>query len=105
MTSLILERDTARDGSLAAASAVSAEHETALALAGLAAAAEEQTGELWRDYSARGGRPQRDRLVLHCAPLVRHVASRVRGGLPAHVEVADLVQCGVFGLIDAIERY
>ena len=26
-------------------------------------------------------------------------------GLPAHVDVADLIQCGIFGLVDAIERF
>jgi RNA polymerase sigma factor for flagellar operon FliA len=47
----------------------------------------------------------RDRLVLHYAPLVKYVAGRVGTGLPAHVDLADLVQSGVFGLVDAIERF
>jgi len=33
------------------------------------------------------------------------VAGRVGTGLPAHVDIADLVQSGVFGLWDAIDRF
>ena len=55
------------------------------------------------------GRPAtpglRDRLILHYAPLVKYVAGRVGSGLPGHVEQADLVSYGTFGLIDAITRY
>ncbi|HEY2203186.1 MAG TPA: FliA/WhiG family RNA polymerase sigma factor [Pseudonocardia sp.] len=47
----------------------------------------------------------RDQLVMRYAPLVRQVAGRVGSRLPAHVELADLVQAGVFGLMDAIERF
>jgi RNA polymerase sigma factor for flagellar operon FliA len=37
--------------------------------------------------------------------LVHSIASRVGTGLPTHVELADLEQSGVFGLIEAIERF
>ena len=47
----------------------------------------------------------RDRLVLHYAPLVKYVAGRVGTGLPAHVDVSDLIQSGIFGLVDAIEKF
>jgi RNA polymerase sigma factor FliA len=43
--------------------------------------------------------------MLHYAPLVKYVAGRVGTGLPAHVDVADLVQSGIFGLADAIEKF
>src|SRR5690606_25654904 len=42
---------------------------------------------------------------VHYTPLVRAVAYRLGSALPSYVEVADLVQCGVFGLIDAVERF
>jgi RNA polymerase sigma factor for flagellar operon FliA len=42
---------------------------------------------------------------LHYAPLVKYVASRVATGLPASVEQADLVSYGMFGLIDALEKF
>lgn len=60
---------------------------------------------LWRAYGHDRDATLRDRLVLHYAPLVKYVAGRVGTGLPAHVDVADLVQSGVFGLVDAIERF
>src|SRR5215211_4283178 len=60
---------------------------------------------LWRSFGDDPSPANRDRLVLHYAPLVKYVAGRVGTGLPAHVDVADLIQCGIFGLVDAIERY
>ncbi|NMH96123.1 FliA/WhiG family RNA polymerase sigma factor [Pseudonocardia acidicola] len=66
---------------------------------------EERIHDLWRDYVAHRGRHQRDRLVVHYTPLVRGVAGRMAGGLPSYVDLADLVQSGVFGLLDAIERF
>jgi RNA polymerase sigma factor for flagellar operon FliA len=61
--------------------------------------------ELWHAYAAAPRKATKDRLVLHYAPLVTDVACRVGTGLPSHVDVADLVQGGIFGLVDAIERY
>jgi RNA polymerase sigma factor for flagellar operon FliA len=60
---------------------------------------------LWRQFGERREQRLRDRLVLHYAPLVKYVAGRVGTGLPAHVEVADLIQSGIFGLVDAIEKF
>ena len=37
--------------------------------------------------------------------MVKYVASRVATGLPANVEQADLVSYGIFGLIDALEKF
>lgn len=61
--------------------------------------------DLWVRYVADRDSGLRDRLILHYAPLVKYVAGRVGSGLPAHVEQADLVSYGTFGLIDAITRY
>jgi RNA polymerase sigma factor for flagellar operon FliA len=60
---------------------------------------------LWRQYGATHDQGYRDRLMLHYAPLVKYVAGRVGTGLPAHVDVADLVQSGIFGLADAIVKF
>ncbi|MGW5052198.1 FliA/WhiG family RNA polymerase sigma factor [Actinokineospora sp. NPDC004072] len=60
---------------------------------------------LWRQYGDQRQQGLRDRLVLHYAPLVKYVAGRVGTGLPAHVDVADLIQSGIFGLVDAIEKF
>jgi RNA polymerase sigma factor for flagellar operon FliA len=60
---------------------------------------------LWQAYRRNRDATLRDRLVLYYAPLVKYVAGRVGTGLPAHVDIADLVQSGVFGLWDAIDRF
>lgn len=60
---------------------------------------------LWHTYGESREQALRDRLVLHYAPLVKYVAGRVGTGLPAHVDVADLIQSGIFGLVDAIEKF
>lgn len=61
--------------------------------------------ELWRQFVRSPGQGVRDRLVLHYAPLVKYVAGRVGTGLPTHVDTSDLVQSGIFGLVDAIEKF
>jgi RNA polymerase sigma factor for flagellar operon FliA len=74
---------------------------------------DDETGEdadaalasLWARYVDGRDPELRDRLILHYAPLVKYVAGRVGSGLPAHVEQADLVSYGTFGLIDAITRF
>ncbi len=47
----------------------------------------------------------RECLITHFAPVVTQVASRMIGRLPDTVELADLVSYGMFGLIDAVERF
>ncbi len=47
----------------------------------------------------------RDALITHYAPLVTQVATRLIGRLPDQVELADLVSYGMFGLIDAVEKF
>jgi RNA polymerase sigma factor FliA len=61
--------------------------------------------QLWRDFKGTGSSSARESLILHYAPLVKYVASRVATGLPASVEQADLVSYGIFGLIDALEKF
>jgi len=69
------------------------------------ASADEPLDEQWTEYLAAPTREARDRLVVRYTPLVRVVAHRVLVGLPTHVDHADLTQSGIFGLIDAIERF
>jgi RNA polymerase sigma factor FliA len=64
-----------------------------------------EIAEAWHAYKAAGQRPARDELILHYAPLVHLVAGRYAAGAPSHVERADLVSYGLFGLIDAIDRF
>jgi RNA polymerase sigma factor for flagellar operon FliA len=60
---------------------------------------------LWARFKKNGTQAARDQLIIHYAPLVKYVASRVATGLPASVEQADLVSYGIFGLIDALDKF
>src|SRR5579875_1519159 len=61
--------------------------------------------ELWAEYKRTGSRELRDRLIVHYSPLVKYVAGRVAVGLPQSIEQADLVSYGIFGLMDALEKF
>ena len=67
----------------------------------------EQTAlaELWKEFKTTGSSESRDKLIVHYSPLVKYVAGRVSTGLPANIEQADLVSYGIFGLIDAIQKF
>lgn len=67
--------------------------------------ANEALMELWEDYKRVGSNEARDKLIVHYSPLVKYVAGRVSTGLPANIEQADLVSYGIFGLIDAIDKF
>ncbi|MDP9433002.1 MAG: RNA polymerase sigma factor WhiG [Actinomycetota bacterium] len=66
---------------------------------------EQALAELWKAYKGSGDPAIRERLILHYSPLVKYVAGRVGVGLPPNIEQADLVSYGIFGLIDAIEKF
>jgi RNA polymerase sigma factor for flagellar operon FliA len=59
----------------------------------------------WERWLRRKSSASRDHLIIHYSPLVKFVAGRVGAGLPSSVDPGDLVSSGVFGLIDAIERF
>ena len=61
--------------------------------------------KLWDDYTRSRSQEARDKLIVQYSPLVKYVAGRVGVGLPRNVEQADLASFGVFGLIDAIEKF
>lgn len=61
--------------------------------------------ELWLDYKETGARDLRDQLIIRYSPLVKFVAGRVSAGLPQNIGQDDLVSYGMFGLIDAIEKF
>jgi RNA polymerase sigma factor FliA len=70
-----------------------------------ASRAEAGLAELWSQFQRERTQELRDRLILQYAPLVKYVAGRLGAGLPQSVEQSDLVQGGIFGLVDAIERF
>ena len=66
---------------------------------------DEQLDNLWSRYKETADSDVRSRLILHYSPLVKFVAGRVAVGLPHNVDQRDLVSYGMFGLIDAIEKF
>ena len=66
---------------------------------------DDELGGHWHQFKGTGSSEAREKLILHYAPLVKYVASRVATGLPASVEQADLVSYGMFGLMDALTKF
>lgn len=62
-------------------------------------------GDLWERFRSTGDPKAREGLILFYSPVVKYVAGRVGAGLPRHVDREDLISHGLFGLIDAIERF
>lgn len=60
---------------------------------------------LWDDYKRTGSSTIREKLILEYAPLVKVVAGRLSMYLGYNVEYDDLVSYGIFGLIDAIDKF
>ena len=56
-------------------------------------------------YGATIGRREADSLVLQHAELVKRIAYHLAGRLPASVEVDDLIQAGMLGLLEAAANY
>lgn len=61
--------------------------------------------DMWTAYKAAGDPRTREEIILRYLPLVKYVAGRIAISLPPHVEIDDLTSYGIFGLIEAIERF
>lgn len=61
--------------------------------------------KLWADYAKTKSPEIREKLILEYAPLVKLVAGRLSMYLGYNVEYDDLVSYGIFGLIDAIDKF
>ena len=60
---------------------------------------------LWQEYAHTKSSDIREKLILEYAPLVKLVAGRLSMYLGYNVEYDDLVSYGIFGLIDAIDKF
>ena len=60
---------------------------------------------IWEQYRQSADIKVRNHLIERYAPLVKYVAGRMATNMPPQVEFDDLVSYGIFGLIDAIEKY
>jgi RNA polymerase sigma factor for flagellar operon FliA len=48
---------------------------------------------------------KKEQLILEYASVIKYIAQRIATRLPPHISVDDLMNAGVIGLIDAIEKY
>ncbi len=48
---------------------------------------------------------ERNRLVLEQLPQVRYIAQKIHARLPHHIQLDDLINTGVLGLIEALAKY
>ena len=66
---------------------------------------DEPLGAIWHAFKSLGDDDAGEQLILHYAPLVKYGASRIATGLPSSVEQSDLVSYGMFGLMDALNKF
>jgi RNA polymerase sigma factor for flagellar operon FliA len=67
--------------------------------------AEKTEEEFWQAYRQNRDPKIREMFIKQYAPLVKYVAGKVAVGMPHNVEFDDLVGFGVFGLLDAIDKF
>src|SRR5690606_35198015 len=56
-------------------------------------------------YSHAQSRDSQYQLIERYAPLVKRIAYHLLGRLPASVQVEDLMQAGMIGLLEAAKKY
>ncbi len=61
--------------------------------------------ELWKQYHETRDPAIRETLILEYSHLIKFIAGRLNIYFGSNVEYDDLVSFGVFGLIDAIDKY
>lgn len=64
-----------------------------------------EKNKLWESYSKLKSDETREKLIIEYVPLVKLVAGRLSMYLGYTVEYDDLVSYGIFGLIDAIDKF
>lgn len=61
--------------------------------------------QLWEEFFKNPSAELREQIIIEYAPLVKIVAGRLSMYLGYNVEYDDLVGYGIFGLIDAIDKF
>ena len=58
-----------------------------------------------RFVMSKRGKKKSDAVIMKYAPLIKYIATRIAARLPMHIEIQDLINSGVLGLMDAIEKF
>lgn len=61
--------------------------------------------KLWKSYYQSKDNSIKEKLIENYIPLIKHIVNRMNINLPPYLEYEDLISFGVFGLLQAIERY
>ncbi|MCX7832397.1 MAG: FliA/WhiG family RNA polymerase sigma factor [Actinobacteria bacterium] len=61
--------------------------------------------KLWKEYKEQGKDSARQKLIIYYSPLAKYIAGRIASNLPKSIDIQDLIQNGILGLIDAIEKF
>jgi len=73
---------------------------------GLAAKASAETYRSGKKSAkAKTKQKPKEELILKYAPLIKYIANRIAARLPLHIDIHDLINSGVLGLMDAIEKF
>lgn len=65
----------------------------------------ENLDKIWKTYRQTKSAALKEKLILEYAPMVKYVAGRLVIHVGQHVEYDDLISYGIFGLIDAIDKF
>ena len=68
-------------------------------------ALKEADATLWDAYHTIASEESRDRIITRYLPLVKYVCARLAASPPSGLGSEDLLRFGVFGLLDAIDRF
>ncbi|MGE4282176.1 MAG: FliA/WhiG family RNA polymerase sigma factor [Clostridia bacterium] len=61
--------------------------------------------DIWKQYHETKSSIIREKLILTYSPLVKYVAGRLSIYFGSNVDYEDLISYGIFGLIDAIDKF
>lgn len=65
----------------------------------------QELDKLWRDYKSTGDSQLKNQLLLNYIHLVKKLVRRMMPKYNGYNEYDDLVNCGIIGLIDAVEKF
>lgn len=66
---------------------------------------QEDIDKLWRQFKSSGDQELKNRILLHYIDLVKTTVRRMMPKYNRYNEFDDLVNCGVIGLIDAVDKF
>ncbi|MGI6484880.1 MAG: FliA/WhiG family RNA polymerase sigma factor [Thermoanaerobacterales bacterium] len=64
-----------------------------------------ENDNLWRQYTISGNSEAKEKLIKRYIPLVQHIVEKMNINTPSYIDHEDLVSYGLFGLLQAIDRF